>query len=163
MNRPINTTIVSGFPGIGKSWLAQLYPKAVRDLESSDFHWFKDPINDHQSPNPQWPHNYMETIKALDKSGMYRVVMVSSHASIRKYMADEKIRYTNICPQDTPEMKTIFMKRYRDRGSSEEFIQNMDEHWSEYVQGMIQDPGAVATIQLSAENVNDWAAMCFYE
>ena len=163
MNRPISTTIVSGFPGIGKSTVAKLYPVAARDLESSDFHWVKDPMDGHQIQNPQWPQNYLDNIKALDKSGMYRVVFVSSHAQIRQLMAQMSIRYTNICPQDTEEMKALFLKRYKDRGSPETFIQSLEAHWSEYVQAMVQDPGAVSTIQLTPANVNDWASMCFYE
>ena len=162
MQRPISTTIISGFPGIGKSTLAQLYPRAVRDLESSEFHWVKGPADD-RSPNPSWPENYLESIRALDKSGMYRVVFVSSHQTIRQRMAELGIRYTNVCPQDTEAMKQMFLKRYRDRGNQEEFIQNLETHWSEYVEEMIQDPGAVTTIQLTPANLNDWASMCFYE
>ena len=37
----IPTTIISGFPAIGKSFIASRFPKAVRDLDSSEYQWLR--------------------------------------------------------------------------------------------------------------------------
>ena len=68
----ITTKVISGFPAIGKSFLASKFRTMVRDLESSDYHWMKNSndefiLNDagQKIPNPDWPKNYIEAIKAL--------------------------------------------------------------------------------------------------
>ena len=74
----IPTVIVSGFPAIGKSFISKKFPTLMRDLESSDYHWTRNESNE-KIVNSQWPNNYIEAIKALSKSGMYKLVCVSSH------------------------------------------------------------------------------------
>lgn len=160
----IPTTIVSGFPAIGKSYIAKQFPMAVRDLESSDYHWLKELGTNNWSTDdagnkiahPLWPSNYIRDIKALEKTGVYRNVMVSSHALIRNEMAKAGIKYTNLFPENTPEMKKIILDRCRLRQSPPEFIQNMDEHWDEYLESLMNDPGAVAKIQLDTKSIMEW-------
>jgi hypothetical protein len=159
----IPTTIVSGFPAIGKSFIAARFPIAARDLESSDYHWKKEPSgiwlldsDGNKIPNDIWPTNYIQDIKALEHSGMYRVVLVSSHELIRKEMAKAGIRYTNLFPENTPEMKKIILDRCRMRQSPLEFINNMDEHWDEYIESLKSDKGAVAKIPLNPESITMW-------
>ena len=60
----IPTTIVSGFPGVGKSFIAKKFPIMVRDLDSSTFHWKVDD-NGNKIENPSWPASYINAIKAL--------------------------------------------------------------------------------------------------
>lgn len=159
----ISTTVVAGFPGIGKSTIASKFPQMVRDLESSDFHWLKITTTDAftidetgKIVNPHWPNNYIETIKALEKSGMYLNVMVSSHKLIREEMAKAGIKYTNVFPENTPEMKKLIINRYKTRGSSPEFIENLDTHWDEYIAEMENDTGSVRNIKLTPDSLNAW-------
>ena len=166
----VPTTIVSGFPAIGKSFVGIKFPTMARDLESSDYHWMKDSNgnweigeNGNKIANPEWPNNYIDTIRVLDKSGMYRVVLVSSHEMIRRKMGEANIKYTNIFPQNTPEMKKIILDRCRQRNSPPEFINNLDEHWDEYIDLMINDPNAVAKIQLTPATINMWQGWMLME
>lgn len=161
----ISTTIVAGFPGIGKSTVAAKFPVMVRDLESSDFHWIKSKTNNgdweldengNKIPNPLWPSNYIESIKALESSGMYLNVMVSSHKLIREEMVKAGIRYTNVFPENTPQMKKLILDRYKSRGSSPEFIENLDTHWDEYIAEMENDSGSVRNIKLTPDSLNMW-------
>ena len=156
----IPTTIVSGFPAIGKSYIAGKFPTMVRDLESSDYHWECENPKDYTAAkyrNPNWPKNYLDSIIALNKSGMYRMVCVSSHKDIRKLMAEAKIKYTNVFPENTPEMKKIILDRCRKRQSPPEFIKNLDENWDLYIESMKNDPGAVAKVQLTPQTIEMWA------
>lgn len=151
----IPTTIVAGFPGVGKSYIATRFPRAVRDLESSDYHWVVDEEGN-KIENPEWPKNYIETIAALDRSGMYMNVMVSSHKMIREEMAKAGIKYTNVYPENTPEMKKLIIERYRSRGSSLEFIELLDAHWDEYIAEMENDTGSTRNLKLTPESLNIW-------
>lgn len=168
----IPTTIVSGFPAIGKSFIAAQFPMMVRDLEYSDYHWKKNihdskiwecDENGNKIPVDSWPMNYIYDIKALEKSGMYRNVMVSSHELIRTEMAKAGIRYTNLFPENTPEMKAIILDRCRLRRSPQEFIDNLDKNWDMYIKSLENDPGAVAKIKLNPDSLKLWPAWMLME
>ena len=155
----IPSTIVSGFPAIGKSFISKKFPTMVRDLESSDFHWKTSvDVKEEKIQNADWPNNYIKTISALSRSGMYRMVCVSSHETVRRLMAKEKIKYTNVFPENTPEMKKLILERCRLRKSSQEFIDNLDKNWDSYIESMSNDPGAVAKIQLTPQTIDMWPA-----
>jgi len=154
----IPTTIVSGFPAIGKSYIAGKFPTMVRDLESSEYHWtYAGDIKNHKVVNPNWPNNYIETIAVLSRSGMYRMVCVSSHEEIRKLMKEANIKYSNVFPENTPEMRKLILERCRLRQSSPGFIVNLDANWDEYINSMKNDPGAVAKIQLTPQTIEMWS------
>lgn len=166
----VPTTIVSGFPAIGKSFLAKKFPILARDLESSDFHWKKDSNgnweldeNGNKIANEKWPANYIENIKALEKSGMYRVVFVSSHELIRSEMAKAGIRYSNIFPENSIEMKSIILNRCRLRQSPQEFIDNLDKNWDSYIESLVNDKGSVKNVQLNPQSINIWSGWIFME
>ena len=160
MIRKIPTVIVSGFPGIGKTTYAKIYPQAIRDLESSDYHLFNDLLTGEKKQNPDWPGNYIEAIKNLDKSGMYRRVLVSSHQTIRTAMKEAGIKYTNIYPEDSKEMMDIMLKRYEDRGSPKKFIEDIRWNWKSYIGGMHNDSNAIAHIMLTPKTLEDWMTWC---
>lgn len=161
MGRVIPTNIVSGFPAIGKSYLAKHFPTAARDLESSEWHWiFKNGVKE---VNPDWPKNYIEQIAALDKSGMYRVVCVSSHQLIREEMTKAGIKYTNIVPADDETMKNLIIQRCKDRGSPESFIMDLEAHYSQYVQSMINDQNAKHVMILTKETIKQWDGLALME
>ena len=168
MNQKIPTTIISGFPSIGKTTNAKLFPTIFRDLESSDYHWIKvvemrsETTGKEKIPNPEWPNNYIDAIKALDKSGMYHNVMVSSHEDIREAMVKAGIKYTNIYPEDTPEMKKIILERVKKRGSSQEFIDMLDAKYSEYVKSMAEDKNAARRVALTPQTITEWGTWCAY-
>lgn len=163
MARAIPTTIISGFPAIGKSYLAKHFPGSARDLESSDYHWIVDPDTGEKKANPDWPANYIEAIAALDKSGMWRAVCVSSHQLIRSEMAKAGIRYTNIVPASTDEMKAIIIQRCKDRGSPEAFIKDLEEHYVDYVNSMVGDSNAASVLVLGPSNLTQWDALALME
>lgn len=166
----IPTVVVSGFPAIGKSYIALKFPRLVRDLESSDYHWKKNLDGTRmadetgiKTANELWPTNYIRDIKVLAHSTMYRNVMVSSHVLIRTEMTKAGIRYTNLFPENTPEMKRLILDRCVKRKSPPEFIQNMDEHWDEYIESLANDPGATVKIQLTPDSITKWQELMLME
>ena len=166
----IPTTVVVGFPGIGKTYIAKKFPQLVRDLESSDFHWLKDEktgefLLDKKGEkilNPEWPENYISSIEVLNKSGMYRVVLIASNDQIREELGKRNIKYSNIYPENTPVMKKLIMDRYRSRQSSEEFIANIDKNWDKFIESLEQDEKAVVKIRLTPQTINEWQVRMLY-
>lgn len=117
------STMISGFPGVGKSTLS--HPE-YKDLDSSLF--------DRQS----FPTNYIQAIhdQLFTLDDMY--VGISCHVDLLRklteyadnewYGADLVIVYPKY------ELKEEYLQRYRDRGSPEGFVKLMDEKWDAFSQ-----------------------------
>lgn len=157
MNGKIPTTIVSGFPCIGKTTNAKLFPLIFRDLDSHDFLWKDDGTAD-----PDWIEKYIKNIKALDKSGMYHNVLVSSLEDVREAMAKAGIKYTNIYPEDSPEMLELITQRAIKRGFDEEMVNWLREEYSDRVRSMAEDPNALRRVALTPQTINEWGTWCAY-
>ena len=152
--RIVTTNVICGFPGIGKTYLASKFPVAARDLESLMYHWKNG--DKKNGINIRWPENYVNDVKLLDSSGMYRVIMLSTHEDMRACLAKEKIKYTNIYVEDTPKMKEIMFNRYRLRGSTESFLEIMDKNFSDIIHSLKNDKNSVANIQLTPSTLTQW-------
>lgn len=114
----MRTLVISAFPGTGKSYLFQNKGyKKILEAESSDF----DKAN--------FPKNYISFIRK--NLGKQSIILTSSHKDVRDGMIDANINYTLVYPKK--ELKKEYISRYIDRGDSDEFIENMDKKWNEYI------------------------------
>lgn len=154
----VPTTVVSGFICIGKQTLANMHRHFVRNLDSAEYHWIEK--DGKRILNPEWPNNYIETIKVLDKSGIYRAVLVSGHEEIRKEMANAGIKYTNIYPENSQDIKSEIMKRISKKGYSSDFIHNIDGNFGSFVDSMANDPNASMKIPLTMKTLTEWGVWC---
>lgn len=129
MKNSDNSIIISGFGGIGKTYLAKKY-KNVIDLESSPYKYDYSDVKkiDYEqlkgSKNriirKEWPENYIDAIKKATKE--YDIVCV-------RYNGDEEIdfydtyglNYTVCYPTKSAYKK--YIKRFQDRGNSKEWIE----------------------------------------
>ena len=129
--RKIETRIISGFPGVGKSeFFKNVKDLIVLDSDSSLFSWIKDSEgNNTKERDPEFPMNYMKHIK--DNIGKADIILVSSHTNIREALKDNGIQYYLVYPSHP--LKAEYLKRYADRGSDEKFIQFIDEHWHDFI------------------------------
>ena len=124
------TTVVCGFPGVGKSHLS----KQCRwhDSDSSKFSWLEPKVR-----NPAFPANYTDHIRSL--SG---VVLASSHLNVRDALFEAGIPFWLLYP--TPDCKAEYLERYRRRGSPESFLELLDKNWDDWILGMdteVRDAG----------------------
>ena len=102
------TIVISGFPGIGKSTLAQNARLNTLDLDSGDFSWCpgkakgcqgyncppnKNGVKVNRCRNPHANRNYGEAILDMYKSGAYDYIFVSTHESTRKFLHDNGIKF----------------------------------------------------------------------
>ena len=105
----------------------------ILDSDSSLFSWIYDEDgNKTDTRNPDFPNNYIQHIK--EHLNTEDVIFVSSHKSVRDALKEADIPYYLIYPKK--EMKSTWLWRFKDRGSSEDFIQFQDEHWDEFINEM---------------------------
>ena len=125
--------IIAGFPGVGKSTAAKNRPEIFVDMESSDYHWvYKDGT---KCVNPEWPNNYITAIieqadKPYDSNHRYLYVCTSTHKEVLDEFRARGLYYTAIVPKT----KSLYLQRYRDRGSSQEFIDLLDKKFEEFIE-----------------------------
>ena len=113
------TIIISGFPGVGKSYLTEMFKNTdiiVQDSDSSNFSWLEPGVR-----NPDFPNNYINHIKKL--IGKVDYILISSHENVRNCLAKEGIPYALVYPDVS--LYKIYIDRYRKRNSSEAFINLM--------------------------------------
>jgi adenylate kinase family enzyme len=129
-------TVVSGFPGVGKS-TARNRPGFV-DLDSSSFskNWKGEvPSN--------WPYNYMNAIQChVDDE----IVFVSSHEVVREALEKDGLPYVLVYPEK--DCLDEYMDRYRNRGSSEQFIDLIRSNWDAWLDKLADDGNATMHIKL---------------
>ena len=127
-------TIVSGFPGVGKT---QLVAKTGwHDSDSSKFSWIEPGVR-----NPDFPANYIEHIKSIQG-----VVLVSSHKAVREALADANMPFMLVYP--VLGAKDAYMKRYKERGSTEQFLATLDTYWYTWVMEMQNESRCKYSIEL---------------
>ena len=125
MNIP-HRVIVSGFPGIGKSNLAQNSSLRVQDSDSSKF------------PKDKFPANYIKHIQTTYKD--YDITLVSSHQLVREALVAAGLDFWLVYPQ--ADLKNEYLRRYARRLSPPEFIKMMDENWDSFIQSCQAQQGA---------------------
>lgn len=114
------TLVISGFPGVGKTFLKENFPDLnVSDPDSSIF-----------SKRDDFPEFYIELIKALiyDEKD---IVLVSSHKVVRDALAEQGIDFISVTP--SLDCKDEYLERYRQRGSSQEFVDLLDANWESWI------------------------------
>lgn len=125
------TKIISGFPGIGKSYLFNSQPNLkVLDSDSSKFSWESKGVR-----NKAFPNNYIQHIKS--NMGVADIILVSSHTVVRQALKDEEIEYTVIYPSIS--LKEEYLDRYKKRGNNDQFIKMIDTNWEVFINEIEDD------------------------
>lgn len=118
------TVVISGFPGVGKSFATCGSDVRILDSDSSVFSWISPGVRD-----PLFPSNYMGHIR--NNLGPADVIFVSSHDTVREALQSNQLPYVLIYPNRC--LKDEYLERYRRRGSSENFVEFIANHWDEFI------------------------------
>lgn len=113
--------IISGFPGIGKTYYYNTVANKVADSDSSKFSWLKEGIR-----HPEFPQNYIDHIKML-LIGRYDFIFVSSHKVVRDALVSNGLEFTLAFPES--HLKDEYLQRFELRGNEESFIRMIDDSW----------------------------------
>lgn len=127
-----NRYIIAGFPGTGKSYAGYQFPNEFIDMESSDYHWiYINAIGD-KKLNPDWPNNYLDKIEDAYKNAISTSTILciccSTHSEVLKGLNDRGLKFIAVCPKDKEET----IRRYRERGNTEDFIDSLDKNFDNY-------------------------------
>lgn len=131
--------VISGFPGIGKSWLfanADALNIKATDSDSSAFSWVKTSEGT-TIRNPEFPDNYIEHIKEVEKEN--DIVMVSSHKEVRDALLKNNIKFVLVYPHIS--LKNEYIKRYTNRGNKEGFIYLLENNWEKWISEIEKEKG----------------------
>jgi len=123
----MNNLLISGFPGIGKTYFKNNSVLNVADSDSSKFSWIKEGVR-----NPNFPKVYIEHIKDMLRSK--DIVLVSSHKEVRDALVQERIRFWLVYPKR--ELKTEYLLRFEKRGSPQKFLDFLDSNWDNFITEM---------------------------
>lgn len=141
------SVVVSAFPGTGKSYYcsngdwSQYVPEMwCTDSDSSKF------------DKSQFPQNYIEHIKQQIVKG-YARIFVSSHKDVRDALVLNNIPFVLIYPKI--ELKYEYLKRYRERGSADVFINLLNDNWDNWINDCKQQTGCYHIELLSGEYVSN--------
>ena len=141
--RDMKTTIICGFPGIGKTTCRYKYNNPnVLDMESCPYSWIFDSFDSNERPkrNPEFPKNYIDSLELFANKGGYEYIFVSCHEEVREEMRNRGIKYIIVCPKNTPEIKNEYCKRYLKRGSDIDLINKVYQDWDHMIESIENDP-----------------------
>lgn len=123
--------IISGFPGVGKTYITSNNNSklVILDSDSSKFSWLdvKNKIR-----HPDFPQNYIDHI--LDNIYSSDIIFVSSHDIVRNALKDNNIEYYLVYPDKS--LKEEYIKRYKNRGTDENFISFVSNNWDAFIDEM---------------------------
>ncbi|GFN32431.1 hypothetical protein [Paenibacillus xylaniclasticus] len=126
----MQTKVISGFPGVGKTALCIRSDIKVLDSDSSSFSWISEGIR-----HPDFPNNYMQHIE--ENIGNVDYICVSSHDVVREALEEQGINYTLVYPDRS--LKDEYMQRYRNRGSADSFVEFIASKWDDFIDGIEQE------------------------
>jgi len=124
----MRTKIIAAFPGVGKTHYHKLHPETTLDSDSSQFSWLHLPTGE-KYRQPGFPRNYIEHIKG--NIGKYEIIFVSTHKEVRDALQDNCLFFYLMYPTEC--LKETYLKRYRDRGSPQDFIDLIDKNWLAWI------------------------------
>lgn len=145
------TFVISGFPGVGKSYCAKVKQDKYKilDSDSSNYSWIKDENgNNTKERNPDFPNNYIEHIKA--NIGKVDVICVSSHETVRKALNDNNIKVIYVYPDRF--LKKVWIERLINRNSPESMINFISDNWYDLIDGMHREEFRCLKIVLKGHN-----------
>jgi len=124
--------IISGFPGIGKTYYKQNINNFILDSDSSRFSWIKK-----DERNLNFPKNYIDHIK--NSIPHYDLILISSHKIVREALVSNNLFFTLIFPER--DLKEEYILRFKKRGSPQNFINMMEKNWEVFIDEMENQKG----------------------
>jgi hypothetical protein len=136
--------IIAGFPGVGKSHIANNSSDGlvtIHDSDSSKFSWIEPGVR-----HPEWPGNYIDHIRSID--GPDALVFVSTHIEVRAALVSAGLAFATVIPN--PADKETYLTRCLEHGSPPEFIELISANWSSWLRDLARAaPASAMTFQLN--------------
>lgn len=134
----MTSKIISAFPGTGKTY----YCKNNDSLDSDSSKYSK---------SPDFPNNYIQHIK--DNLGKVDIIFVSSHKVVRDALVDSGLVFALVYPLKGN--KAEYLKRFKDRGNDENFINMIDENWDNFLDELANQTECIRYTLLGGQYISD--------
>ena len=147
------TLIISGFPGVGKSYFKNNHSNnmVILDSDSSNFSWLEGT----KERNPDFPNNYIQHIK--DNIGKADIIFISSHKAVRDALKHNNIFYYLVYP--CRYIKDEYLQRYKERGNAPAFIEFIDENWEDFVKDIEKETFPKLILLRRGQHLKDAVAL----
>lgn len=132
----MKNTIICGFAGVGKSYLAKNVEGYV-DLESTPF-------------NKNWDL-YSNVAIHMQKNGY--TPMLSCHKELRQILKEKGVDYIVVCPRI--EHKNNYLQRYKERGNDKEFIKLFEDNFEKFIQEIVDEEENVVFLEKEYTTLSD--------
>lgn len=148
------TIIISGFPGIGKTYFTENNKEYdAMDSDSSNFSWrtLYNRDSETKERDPDFPENYMQHIK--DNIGRVDIILVSSHKEVREALVKNGIFFYLVYPGI--ELKENCLQRYKGRDNDDKFITFLSDNWSKFIEECAIQTGCAKYILGKYQSLSD--------
>jgi len=136
--------VICGFPGVGKTAAASLAKEKhnydFQDMESTAFRWVIG-IDHKRVPNPHFPGCYVDDVERSASQYGYKYTMISSHKEVRDELKSRGIHYIIVVPEKS--LRDEYLLRYVARGSDIKLIEQVYDHWNEWLDEIENDGAPV--------------------
>lgn len=153
----MDTKVIAGFPGIGKSACTRRDPTLL-DSDSSLFSWKfgsdGNPILDadgRKVRDPEFPANYIAHIQSM--IGKVPAIFISSHAVVRDALVDAGIRFNLVYPDRS--LKDEYLARYIERGNPPAFVDMISANWDDFLDELDAQAGCHKVVLQQGEYMAD--------
>lgn len=127
--------IIVGFPGIGKSFVSQ--------DESPQFSW----LNIYDEPGYAKGAEDSFHSEVLRLAQQEAVLLLPAHRTVGAFLVKSNLVFTSVFPERG--LKDEYLTRYRKRGSSQGFVDLVEEQWDQFVKNMWYLDGRCNHVELS--------------
>ncbi len=154
----METIIISGFPGVGKTFCYKEDSPLILDSDSSLFSWqrrsdgsiVKDD-NGKDVRHPDFPNNYIAHIK--ENIGKAKVIFVSSHQEVRAALTQAQIPFTLVYPDRS--LLDEYAERYKKRNSPPAFISLIRNKWNDFLSDLEKQEGCTKIVLQAGQYLSD--------
>lgn len=141
--RPIieDSMLVAAFTGTGKSFYCQMFFGEMQNINAFEIDSNLRVCSDSDSSKfdkSHFPANYIEHIKEKINEGYWRI-FISSHKEVRDALVLNQLPFVLIYP--SKELKSDYIDRYKERGSSEKFIKLISDNWDSWLDELKNQKG----------------------
>lgn len=138
--------VISGFPGIGKSYFYNMNKNRCLDLDLD-----LDYTNNSNDEKNIFIKKNIEYIKS-SLNGQNEYILVSANKDVREALKNNNIPFILIYPNIS--RKDEFIKRFIDIEYSESYVQYIDNNW-EFMLNELKNETNCIKVELSKGNLSD--------
>lgn len=133
-------TLISAFPGTGKSYY---FKKSMLNVLDSDSNTFD---------KSEFPTNYINHIK--NNIEKVDCILISSHRPVRDALVANNLEFVLVYPDKS--LRDEYIKRYEERGSNKQFIALLTNNWDSWIDELINQKNCSHIVLQSGEYLSNY-------